>query len=119
MPKKILIIEDDPFLREMLFKKLKSAGYEVDAAVDGEQGLKKTEGKDLVILDIMMPGMDGYEYLSKIREKEETKLIPVIVLSNLGQKEEIEKAKELGAMDFLVKAQFTPDDIIEKVEKIF
>ncbi len=118
MPKKILIIEDDPFLRDMIVKKLVAEGYEADVASDGEQGMEKAENKDLILLDLMLPGMDGYEFLEKTRDNEKIKSIPIVVLSNLVQKEEIEKAKNLGAMDFLVKAQFTPDDITAKVKEI-
>jgi DNA-binding response OmpR family regulator len=117
MDPKILIIEDDKFLRELIAKKLTEEGFSVDEAVDGEEGLRKSkEGNpDLILLDLILPGIDGFEILAKIKEDPETKSIPVIILSNLGQKEDIEKGLKLGAFDYLVKAHFTPGEIIEKV----
>jgi DNA-binding response OmpR family regulator len=117
MDPKILIIEDDKFLRELIAKKLIEEGFNVDEAVDGEEGLRKSkEGNpDLILLDLILPGIDGFEILAKIKEDPETKSIPVIILSNLGQKEDIEKGLKLGAFDYLVKAHFTPGEIIEKV----
>lgn len=119
MPQKVLIVEDDPFLREMIVRKLAGDEYKIDAAADGEQALKKVEDNtpDLILLDLMLPGIDGYEFLSRLQGSKKTKSIPVVVLSNLGQKEEIDRAKKLGAIDFLVKAHFTPDDIIKKVKE--
>jgi len=119
MPKKILIIEDDPFLREMITKKLGSEKYKPILAIDGEEGLKKTkeEKPDLILLDLILPGIDGYEVLKKIKSDKKTSSIPVVILSNLGQREEIEKGKKMGATDFLVKAHFTPNDIVERIKK--
>lgn len=116
--KKILIIEDDSFLRELLTRKLTEEDYEVIQAVDGEEGLKKIKEKSvaLVLLDLILPGIQGYEVLSKIKKDSATSTIPVVIISNLGQKEEIERGLELGAVDFLIKAHFTPDDIINKVK---
>jgi DNA-binding response OmpR family regulator len=117
MVPKILIIEDDKFLRELIAKKLNEEGFGVDEAVDGEEGLRKSkEGKpNLILLDLILPGIDGFEVLAKIKQDPEIKSIPVIILSNLGQKEDIEKGLKLGAFDYLVKAHFTPGEIIEKV----
>jgi DNA-binding response OmpR family regulator len=117
MGPKILIIEDDKFLRELIAKKLNEEGFGVDEAVDGEEGLRKSkEGKpNLILLDLILPGIDGFEVLAKIKQDPEIKSIPVIILSNLGQKEDIEKGIKLGAFDYLVKAHFTPGEIIEKV----
>jgi DNA-binding response OmpR family regulator len=117
MPQKILIIEDDKFLRELMARKLKEEGFAIDEAVDGEEGLRKSkEGKpNLILLDLILPGIDGFEVLTKIKQDPETKSIPVIILSNLGQKEDIEKGIKLGAVDYLVKAHFTPGEIIEKI----
>jgi DNA-binding response OmpR family regulator len=118
--KKILIIEDDIFLRDLSFQKLKSLNFEVFQAVDGEEGLKKIiEIKpDLVLLDIILPGMDGFEVLKKKQENKEISEIPVIVLSNLGQKEEIDQGIKLGAKDYLIKAHFTLDEVSAKVKQI-
>ncbi|MCD6233007.1 response regulator [bacterium] len=120
MAAKILIIEDDRFLRELMARKLEQVGYEVVESVDGEDGLKKVsqEKPDLVLLDLILPGIDGFEVLSKVKEKPELSAIPVIILSNLGQREDIEKGLKLGAVDFLVKAHFTPNEIVDKVKHL-
>ncbi|HOK35208.1 MAG TPA: response regulator [Candidatus Pacearchaeota archaeon] len=118
---KILIVEDDKFLRELLQAKLiKEEDFSVSVAEDGEQGLKKVqeEGPDLVLLDLILPGMDGFEVLKKIKENPAIADTKVIVLSNLGQKEDVERAMKLGATDYMVKAHFTLDEIIEKARKV-
>jgi DNA-binding response OmpR family regulator len=117
---KILIVEDDRFLRELIARKLRNEGYEVLEAVDGEEGLKriKEERPDLVLLDLILPGIDGFEVLAKAKEDPDTAQIPVIILSNLGQREEIERGLKLGAIDYLIKAHFTPGEIIEKIKNI-
>lgn len=118
--KKILIIEDDIFLRDLAYQKLKSLDFDVHQAVDGEEGFKKIiELKpDLVLLDIILPGIDGFEVLRKKRENKEISEIPVIVLSNLGQKEEIDQGLKLGAKDYLIKAHFTLDEVLVKIRQI-
>jgi len=118
MTKKILIIEDDKFLRELITQKLIKEGYETLEAVDGEEGIRKVkeEKPDLVLLDLILPGIDGFEVLSKKREDPSLTQIPVIVLSNLGQKEDVERGLKLGAVDYLIKAHFTPGEIIEKIK---
>ncbi|MDD5606568.1 MAG: response regulator [Candidatus Pacebacteria bacterium] len=120
MAKKLLIVEDDQFLRELVAKKIREENYEVVEASDGEEGLKKVkEAKpDLVLLDLMLPGIDGFHVLEQIKKDSEISKTPVIILSNLGQKEDIDKGMNLGAEDFLVKAHFTPGEIIEKVKII-
>jgi len=120
MSKKILIIEDDKFLRELIVKKLVKEGYEISEAVDGEEGIKKVkeEKPDLVLLDLILPGIDGFEVLSRTKEDPALSQIPVIILSNLGQKEEVERGLKLGAIDYLIKAHFTPGEIIEKIRVI-
>jgi len=120
MAKTILIIEDDKFLRELISRKLTGEGFDVLEAVDGEDGIKKIkEGKpDLVLLDLILPGIDGFEVLAKLRDDAEISSIPVIILSNLGQREEVEKGLKLGAIDYLIKAHFTPGEIIEKIKNI-
>jgi DNA-binding response OmpR family regulator len=117
---KILIVEDDRFLRELIARKLKNEGYEVLEAIDGEEGLKKIkeEKPDLILLDLILPGIDGFEVLTKAKEDSDTAQIPVIILSNLGQREEIERGLKLGAIDYLIKAHFTPGEIIEKIKNI-
>lgn len=120
MAKKILIVEDDRFLRELMARKLREGGFEVIEAGDGEEGLKKIKETkpDLVLLDLILPSIDGFEVLSRKKEDPEIEKIPVIVLSNLGQREDIEKGLALGAIDYMVKAHFTPSEIIEKVKNI-
>lgn len=120
MAKKILIVEDDKFLRELMKKKLLSEGFDVIEAIDGEEGIKKIKETlpDLVLLDLILPSMDGFEVLTRAKEDELTKKIPIIILSNLGQREEIEKGLKLGAVDYMVKAHFTPAEIIEKIKAI-
>lgn len=120
MAKKILVVEDDKFLRELITQKLMKEDYETSEAVDGEEGIKKIkeEKPDLVLLDLILPGIDGFEVLSKKREDASLGQIPVIILSNLGQKEDVERGLKLGAVDYLIKAHFTPGEIIEKVKNV-
>ncbi len=117
MIKKILIIEDHSFLRELISQKLTQEGYKIIEGEDGEEGLKKAkeEKPDLILLDLILPVIDGFEVLKKI--KEENIKIPVIILSNLGQKSEIDKGLNLGAQNFLIKANYTPDQIIKKIKE--
>ncbi|PIP24315.1 MAG: response regulator [Candidatus Nealsonbacteria bacterium CG02_land_8_20_14_3_00_37_10] len=120
MAKNILIVEDDKFLRELISQKLIKEKYNVSEAIDGEEGIKKIkeEKPDLVLLDLILPGIDGFEVLAQMKEDRNVTKIPAIILSNLGQKEDIEKGLKLGAVDYLVKAHFTPGEIIEKIKKI-
>jgi DNA-binding response OmpR family regulator len=120
MAKKILIIEDDKFLRELIAQKLTKEGYESSEAIDGEEGIKKIkeEKPSLILLDLILPGIDGFEVLSQMKEDPAVSSIPVIILSNLGQKEDIERGLKLGAADYLIKAHFTPGEIIEKIKNI-
>jgi len=120
MAKTILVVEDDKFLRELISRKLTGEDFDVLEAVDGEEGIKKIkEGKpDLVLLDLILPGIDGFEFLAKAREDPETSSIPIIILSNLGQREEVDKGLKLGAVDYLIKAHFTPGEIIEKIKNV-
>lgn len=116
--KKIIIIEDYKFLREAMVRKLVEDGFEVLEAIDGEEGLKKIkeEKPDLVLLDLVLPGIGGFDVLAKIKEDITLERLKIVILSNLGQREEIEKGMSLGAVDYLVKANFTPREISEKVK---
>lgn len=118
--KKILIVEDDKFLRELIARKLAKMGYEILQAVDGEKGMEsiKENKPDVILLDLILPGIDGFEVLSRIGKDRELSEIPVLVLSNLGQKEDVEKALNLGASDYLIKAHFTPEEIIDKINEV-
>jgi len=120
MSKKILIIEDDKFLKELIAQKLVKEGYNIAEAIDGEEGIKKvkSEQPDLDLIDLILPGIDGFEVLSKMKEDSSLVSIPVIILSNLGQKEDVEKGLKLGAADYLIKAHFTPGEIIDKIKII-
>jgi len=117
---KILVVEDDRFLRELIVKKLNQEGFETETAVDGEEGLSKIKEikPDLVLLDLILPTIDGFEVLRKLKEEDLVPSLPVIILSNLGQREDIERGLSLGATDYLVKAHFTPDEIIQKIKSI-
>jgi len=114
-PKKILLIEDEQVLADVLDAKLKKEGYLTNVAYEGEDGYKKiNEWKpDLILLDIVLPKMNGYEILEKMQS--DSNKTPVIIISNSGQPVEIERTKKLGAVDYLVKTQFDPTEVIEKV----
>ena len=116
--KTILIVEDDKFLRDLVVQKLIKEGFDTVEAVDGEQGVEKVKETkpNLVLLDLILPGIDGFEVLAKIKEDPVLAEIPVIILSNLGQRDDIEKGLKLGAADYLIKAHFTPGEVIEKVK---
>lgn len=116
---KILIIEDDKFLRELMTQKLTSEGFEMIEASDGEMGVErvKEEEPDLVLLDLLLPGIDGFEVLKWIRQEKQFKDLPVIILSNLGDEKDIKKGKELGATSYLIKSNFTPTEIIETINR--
>lgn len=116
--RKILIIEDDKFLRELIGKKLIAENFDILEAIDGENGLKTLQEQkpDLVLLDLILPGIDGFEVLSRIKADDNLASMPVIILSNLGQKEDIDRGLKLGAVDYLVKAHFTPNEIVQKIK---
>jgi len=118
--KTILIVEDDEFLRSLTAKRLEKENYHIEVAVDGENAISMFESlkPDLILLDLLLPGKDGFEVLKKIRSTETIKSLPVIIFSNLGQREDIEKAKALGVDDFLIKANFTLDDVVGKIKKL-
>ncbi len=121
MSKKILIVEDEEFLAEMYQMKFESEGYDITIASDGPECLEKveTEKFDLILLDLVMPGMDGFQVLEKLRENAETMKTKVYILSNLGQEEEVARAFDKGADGFLIKANLTPAQLMEDVKKIF
>lgn len=118
---KILVAEDDLFLRELSVKKLRKSGYNVVEALDGIEALDKIikEKPSIVLLDIIMPGLEGFEVLKRIRAHNDPEVnhIPIIILSNLGQDDDVKKGLEYGATDYLIKANFTIDDIIERIKK--
>lgn len=116
----ILVVEDDKFLRELIVRKLTAEGFEVNNAVDSEAAfaILKERTPQIILLDLILPGIDGFEILTRIKADPKSKDVPVVVLSNLGQKEDIKKAMALGARDFMVKANFTLDEITLKVRSI-
>ncbi|MCE9628644.1 MAG: response regulator [Candidatus Vogelbacteria bacterium] len=115
---KILIVEDDEFLRSLTAKRLEKEGYDLAIAADGDSAVTTAEKEkpDLILLDLLLPGTNGFQALEKMRAIDGLGKTPVVVFSNLGQKEDIEKAKGLGANDFLIKANFTLDDVVAKVK---
>ena len=117
--KLILLVEDDEFLAELYATKLKLENYEVALATDGEKGLKMIKEKkpDLILLDIILPKMDGFEILKAIKNEKELKDIPVILLTNLSQKDEVKKGLDLGANDYLIKAHFMPSEVVKKIKQ--
>lgn len=116
----ILVVEDDQFLRDLIVKKLKEEGFSVKEAVDGEEGLRfvRENRPDCVLLDLILPGIDGFEVLKQVKADTSLSSIPVVILSNLGQKDDIDRGLELGAKDYLIKAHFTPGEIVQKVKEI-
>jgi len=117
---KILIVEDDFFLRKLCQKKLEKEGFEVFLAQDGNEGIEQAKKNipDLILLDIILPGIDGFDVLKTLKNESSTKAIPIVLLSNLGQKEDIDKGSALGATDYLIKAHFSPQEIVDKVKEI-
>jgi len=115
---KILLVEDDQTLTEMYALKFKESGFELLLANDGLSGLEiaKKELPQVILLDIMMPKMDGFAVLTELKKDDQTKNTPVLMLSNLGQESDVEKGKKLGANDYIVKASMTPSQVIEKVK---
>lgn len=117
---RVLIVEDDKFLRDLIAQKLKRDGFLTQEALDGEEGLKLAGERrpDLILLDLILPGLDGFEVLRRLKADKQLSHIPVIVLSNLGQKEDMDRALSGGAEDFMVKAHFTPSEIVIKIKSV-
>jgi len=117
--KKILFIEDESVLQKTFSEILTQEGYEMISALDGETGLRlaKTKKPDLILLDLILPRIHGFEVLKQLKENPETKKIPVIVLTNLEGLGDVDKAIELGATTYLIKAQYTLEEVVEKIKK--
>ena len=117
--KSILLVEDDEFLAELYATKLNLEGFEISLATDGEKGLKMIKEKkpDLILLDIILPKMDGFEILKVIKTDKMLKRIPVILLTNLSQKDEVKRGLQLGADDYLIKAHFMPSEVVKKIKQ--
>lgn len=113
------MVEDDTFLANIYKTKFEMEGFTVDVAENGEDGLAAVKEKkpDIVLLDILLPKMDGFTVLKKLKNDPVVKDIPVVLLTNLGQKDDVEKGLELGAVDYLIKAHFKPSETVAKVKK--
>ena len=116
--KKILAIEDDTFLLSLLSGKLAESGYKVITASTGADGLAKAriEHPDIVLLDVMLPDLSGFDVLEQLKTDGSTQMIPVILLSNLGGRDEIDRGKALGATSYLIKANIVPDELAEVIK---
>lgn len=116
---KILLIEDEEMLANMYEVKFQNEGFEITKALDGASGLElaKSIQPDLILLDVIMPKMDGFSVLKSIREDASIKDLPVILLTNLGQDEDVQKGKELGVVGYLVKANVTPAEVVEAAKR--
>lgn len=117
-PKKILLVEDEDFIRELYTRQLTKAGFSVKSAVDGQSGLNtlKSEQFDLLLLDIMLPGMNGLQLLREFKTQNPNSPMITILLTNLGQEAVIKEGFELGAQAYLIKASYTPDQVVNEVK---
>lgn len=115
----ILLVEDDEFLAEIYQKKFEMEGFKISVSDNGEKALVDVKKKkpDLILLDILLPKLDGFAVLEKLKADKETKDIPIIMLTNLGQKDDVEKAQKLGAVDYMIKAHFKPSEIVDRVRR--
>ena len=115
---KALLVEDDQLILEMYKTKLETEGFDVYIASDGDAGymIAKSSLPDLILLDILMPKVDGYTMLKKLKQDESTQNVPAVIFSNLSQKEEIEKGFKLGARDYIIKTSITPGELVERVK---
>jgi DNA-binding response OmpR family regulator len=117
----ILLVEDDSFISGMYYTKLVSLGFDVQIAEDGQaawERLQQDPLPDLVLLDVVLPKKDGFEILEGLREADRTKKLPIILLTNLGQKPDVERGVKLGADDYIIKAHYTPTEVVEKITKL-
>ncbi len=117
-PKKILLVEDEDFIRELYVRQLTNAGFSVKFAVDGQSGLNmlRSETFDLLLLDIMLPGMNGLQLLREFKTQNPASKMITILLTNLGQEAVIKEGFELGAQAYLIKASYTPDQVVNEVK---
>ena len=117
---KILIVDDDDFLLEMYAVKFKESGFDVSIAKNGDEAIKKAGElePEAILLDVVMPKMDGFEVLRNLKKQNISPKSLVIMLTNLGQKEDIEKGLSLGAADYVIKARFTPSEVVSKIQDL-
>lgn len=118
--KKVLVVEDDQFLANAYKLKLSKSGYEASVASDGAEALElmKKDKPDIILLDLIMPNMDGFSCLEAMKADGDLKTIPVVIASNLDQTEDIERAKSMGAVDFIIKSNVSIAEIVDKVKSI-
>jgi two-component system, OmpR family, alkaline phosphatase synthesis response regulator PhoP len=117
-PQKVLLVEDDQALLKIYSNKLRLNGFDVSLATTGDEALRmaQTDAPRIVLLDLILPGKDGFMVLEELKKNPTTKKIPVIILSNLGQESDIERGKQLGAVDYLVKSDVSLMDLVKKVK---
>ncbi len=117
---KVLLVEDDKMILDMYTLKFTQEGYKVFQAENGKSGweMAKKEKPDVILLDIILPQMDGFSVLKKLKGDSATKNVPVVLLTNLGQDGDVKKGLELGAIDYLIKANYTPSQVVEKVKSL-
>jgi DNA-binding response OmpR family regulator len=118
--KKILVVDDDAFILDMYVMKFKEQGFQVETATDGKIALEKirTANPDIVLLDVVMPRMDGFDVMKKIKENIAPRTYKILFLTNFGQKEDVERGMELGADVYIIKAHFTPSEVAAKVKEL-
>lgn len=118
--KMVFVVEDDKFMRNLLINKLQKEGFQTEGLGSGEEALElmKTKTPNLILLDLILPNMDGFEVIQYLKSDPRLSNIPVLILSNLGEKKDVEKAEEIGVAGFLIKANFTPSEIIKKIHDL-
>ena len=120
MAKKILLVEDEEALQKTMAEYLIDEGFEVVGAMDGQEGIDKAQevSPDVILLDIILPKVDGFKVLEEVKKSEKTKNVPVILLTNLESMEDIQRAFERGASAYLIKSDFKLDDVVKKIKEI-
>lgn len=120
MQKSVLIIEDDILLVSVLAKNIEKAGYHVESVGNAEEALKRLEGyrPEIILLDILLPGLNGFDFLQIVKKDERLNGIPIIILSNFGSKDDIDKGLVMGADAYLIKANVMPEDILKKIDLV-
>jgi CheY-like chemotaxis protein len=119
-PKRVLLVEDDRFLRKAAEAMLRKHGFQVTSAQDGEEGLRaaRLSPPDIVLLDLIMPKMGGFQVLEALKADEQTRHLPVVIMSNLGQEADVQRAMDSGAIGYVVKANVALQDLVAKVERL-
>jgi len=118
--KTVFVVEDDPFILDIYTTKLRESGFSVESSSNGQDCIKKVQEvkPDLVLLDIVLPGLDGWEIIREIKKQGEFKDLPIVILSNLSQKQEVEKGLDLGAVKYLIKSNYTPGEVVDEIKDI-